>query len=343
MTVKLIALILGLSLSTTAIRAENTMGTGQNSQPGAVFQQRSLSVLPSSDSSTFNLGPSLQYALSTLFQQTNYYNVQMGSYALAGFTEAEVTQAYRTVGTEIMTFVYLEPERISIYLFDMVRPREFIAVSQQLVDPMVGNEITPQVIEYKFRAAYEQLMQQYFQGQFQPLPGTQTDQVAANNPDDPKVRAEQSRKLFRELAALQEGDVYIGGQMGMARFAGGEGSSSSVLFGAFIGMRASEKIKVELGGTFFNYALLQLDGKYKIPFAEKYVSLAASLGAATVVGSVVQPLNVPTAVLESGAFFAGPGISFEVPLLGATVRGEMKFYFGSGTILQGSYAICYTL
>jgi len=306
---------------------------------------RKLTVLPSNDTSNFNMGPALQQSMAALFQETQYYTVQIGGYAMGGFTEAEVARAFGTVGTEIIAFTYLEAERISLFLFDATHPKEFIVVAEALVDPMMGNSVTPQVIEYKFRVAFNNLLSQFYQSQFQPLPGSQSDpqMLSADAPDDPKRRAEESRRLFRELAALQETEYYVGASIGMARYAGGPTSSSNVAFGAYGGKKVSERVWMELGLDFFSYALAHVDARYHMPFAEKYLSLYASLGVGRIMGVISGPRFAGEADIPNGQIVFGPGISFDVPLLGAGIRGELKLFIGGGSILLGTYGLSYSI
>jgi hypothetical protein len=39
----------------------------------------------------------------------------------------------------------------------------------------------------------------------------------------------------------------------------------------------------------------------------------------------------------------GGGIAFDVPLLGATMRGEFAYYTGGGSVLLGTYGLAYSL
>lgn len=335
---------LGLLLNFGAARAEEPATvTAPAPPPQAIVgnQIRPLGVLPSTDTSSFNLGANLQNAMMTLFSQMQYYKVQVLNTPLAGFTEPEVARVRALTGMEILSFAYLEQERISLFLFDKAKPKEFLVVTQGLIDPMLGNVVTPQVIEYKFKMAFNQLVNAYYKGEFQPLPGS-SPAAAAADADSPQRRAEESRRLFRELTALQDNRWYLGATIGMARYAGGPGSASSVDFGAFGGSRFGERFRGEMGFNFFAYSLLHFDFGYHMPFAEKYVSLYLLGSFGTVLGVITGPRFDNEAKLSGGLMY-GPGISFDIPLLGANIRGEIKIYVGSGSILFGSYGISYAI
>ncbi len=324
--------------------AEAPAGAGQP-QAQAGVAARTLTVLATTDTSSFSLGPQIQTGLTALFVQAQNFSVQPANFALASFSEADVAAGFKQTQTDLMAFGYLETERLSLFLFDSRHPKEFIVVSQPLVDPMLGNQVTPQVVEYKLRLNFNQLLTQLYASQFQPLPGAATDASSnvAMNSDDPKVRAEQSRRLFAELQSLETSKYYLGASIGMARYAGGGLSDSTVNFGAWAGMRAMERTRFELGADFFAYALLHIDARYQMPIAEKLVTMNLTLSLGRVLGGIATAQFAQEASLKSGAIVFGPGISFDIPLLGAQVRGDVRLYFGGGSILVGSYGISYSI
>ncbi len=305
---------------------------------------RTLSILPSTDTSNFNFAAQVQQGLATLYTQTQNFVPTQTQTPMAGFAEKDVSDGFKLNQTELLSFGYLENERLSLFLFDSTHPKEFIVVSQPLVDPMLGNQVTPQVIEYKMRMNFNQLLTQYYASQFQPLPGTASDaQNLASNADDPKVRAEQSRRLFSELTALETSKYYLGAAIGMARYAGNGLSNSGVNFGAWGGLRSGERTRFELGADFFAYALLHLDGRYQMPIAERLVTINLTLSIGRILGGIATAQFAKEATLKTGALVFGPGISFDIPLLGAQVRGDLRLYFGGGSILVGSYGISYSI
>lgn len=306
--------------------------------------QRSLAILATTDTSGYNMGQQLQYGLSALFQQTQYYTVSMSNQGVGGYSEAEVATLFQITQTAVAAFAYLEKERLSLFLFDSTRPKEFVVVAEGLVDPSLGNQVTPQVIEYKLRLSFNNLLTQYYQSKFQPLPGSQSSQqvAASYDPNDPKRRAEEARKLYRELASIQETNSYLGATIGMARYSGTGGSTSAVNFGGFYGSKISERMRAEGGLDIFRYVALYSAVKYHIPFAEKYVSLHAGLTLGALIGQITSPRDALDPRLKTGILF-GPTISFDIPLLGAYIRGEMKFQLGSGSLLFASYGISYSI
>jgi hypothetical protein len=325
--------------------ADVNANAGAPAEPPANTKVRTVAVLPATDTSNLGLGPSLQGAIGTLLQQTNVFTVQPVNYALPGFSESDVARAFQTVNTEMIAQVYLEGERVSIFMFDSARPKEFVVAAQTLMDPMLGNEITPQVVEYKLRMAFNDALAAYYKGEYQPLPGARQDQTLATKaPDDPRERAAESRRLFRELATIESSKYYVGADLGMARFSGGgEGSSSNVNFGAYGGMAVSQRIRLEAGFEFFSYALAHIDAKYEIALSERYLFIDLSIGLGHIFGTIFGPRSDTEPSLKNGTTAIGPGISFNVPLLGASVRGELKFYVGGGSIFMGTYGISYSI
>lgn len=75
---------------------------------------RKLSVLPTTDSSAYGLGSALQSALTTLYQQTGTYEVTTSNEALSGFTPLQISRMLEANRTELLSFVLIEPERLSI-------------------------------------------------------------------------------------------------------------------------------------------------------------------------------------------------------------------------------------
>jgi hypothetical protein len=315
--------------------------------PAQTVQTKTLAVLPTTDTSGYQMGQQVQYSLSSLYQQTQYYQVSMGNAAVTGYTEPEVAKAFQTSQTQIISFAYLEKERISLFLMDSTRPKEFIVVAEGLVDPSLGNQVTPQVVDYKLKLAFNNLLTQFYQLRFQPLPGSQqmtTQQmVASYDPNDPKRRAEEARKLYRELASIQETNTYLGATIGMARYSGTAGSASTVNFGGFVGTKAGEKLRAEFGMDIFRYVSLYGAAKYRIPFAEKYLSLHAGATAGALLIELTPARDELDPVLKAGSLVFGPTISFDIPLLGAYIRGEMKFLFGGGSVLFASYGLSYNI
>jgi hypothetical protein len=301
---------------------------------------RTLGVLPTSDTSEMGIAEALQTALGQLAQESGLFTVEMSNQSLTGFTKADVTRGFQAVKTECMAFVYMERARVSVFLFDSLRPGEFILAFEMLSPAQMNS----QYIESQFRSAWSDAIKNYTESQFQPLPGSAA-------PEDPQKLAEeegsykaaQARKLFRELAALEERNLYAGAAIGMARFAAKDSSASTVNFGGTLGARLGEKVFGELGLDVFSYCLLNLSGRFNLPVAEKYLSVSLSLGLSRVMGAVTNNRGFKSTNIRTGSFLAGPGFSFDIPLLGANLRGDLRFYVGSATVLLGTYGIVYAL
>jgi hypothetical protein len=330
--------------------SQQQMQQQQQQQPQAQVQLRSLAVLPSIDQSGI-FGTSLQYALGSLFQQMpESFAVQLSAYNLPAFTPEEIAKAHQLVNAEILVMVYLEhgagePQgNLSLYLFDSLHPNDFIVIARNLVG-QAGNTdpMNPQYVEYEFKTGYTELINAFTQGLFQPLPGTESQQAVAEEEDGVEKRTEDAKRLFRELTALEEKKYYFGADVGMARFAGTGGADSNVNFGVFAGMRIPERTRVELGVDVFSYALIHMDGRYVLPIAEKFVSLTASLSVGRIMGTGLGNSEFNTSTLDAGQIVVGPGISFDIPLLGTSLRGELKLYFGGGSILFGTYGVSYSI
>lgn len=315
-----------------------------NAIPPSNLQVKNLAVLSTNESGSFGLAVSLQQALANLYQQTQYYNVQIVNQPLPAFTELEINKLYATLKTNLLSFAYLEAERITLFLFDSTRPKDFISASQGLIDPMLGNEVNPQVVEYKFRVCFNQLLSLYYQGQFQPLPSSQNIATSENETDDPVKRAEISRRLFKELASLNDGRYSIGASIGMARFTGETGSASNVNFGGLVGYSLSEKLNLEGVLDIFQYVTASLSLKYRFLLKNRYLSLYGSLNAGKILGTIMGPrsgLGIEEPSLPSGGTVFGPGFTFDVPLLGASLRGDIRLLFGSGLLILGNYGLVY--
>src|SRR5690606_19768260 len=131
--------------------------------------------------------------------------------------------------------------------------------------------------------------------------------------------------------------------LGMARFAAHGSSASVVNVGAFLGYRPWDFMQLEVGASVFSYFLVDGSVKVKIPLMERYVALFAGMGVGSVLAVVTQNRGFNSAFVELGEMMPTPVLAFEVPLLGASIRGEMRFYVGSTTIFMGTYGVSYSL
>lgn len=305
---------------------------------------RTLTILPATDSTGANLSSPIQYRLARLFQQTRRFYVNVSSFILPGFTTAHLTRAFEGLSSDVISFSYLEPERIAVFLFDVSQPGKFIVSSQRLIQ-IPGQPLARSEIDGKLVQGFQEVMANYLEKKFQPLPdaaaqGEDTDDEEAR---DRIQQSEEARRLFRELTPLSESRFYLGANIGMARYSANGSSASTVNLGGFGGSRLFSRLFTEVGVNLFSYAMGYLDLRYKLPIAEKFVSLTTSFGGAYNLGLVSENKGFDPTYLKTGQIFFGPGISFEVPLLGANIRGELKYYMGGAGVLMGTYGVSYAL
>lgn len=300
---------------------------------------RSLTILPTTDLAGYGLGEPLQYALGQLYQSTGAFQVQLSSYQLPGFGKEEIGRTMQGVQTQAFSFAYMEKQRISVFLFDSSHPNEFIVSYRLLSDPP-GGQLTSEFVETRFRECVSEALNFYQTAQYQPLPG---GGESGGDTEENRAKAVEARKLFREIAALEERKFYIGGNVGMARFSSETTSASTVNFGGYFGSRLGDRFSGELGVDLFSYCLLHGDVRYSLPIAEKYVSLSATAGIARFMGTLTENKGFSQRNIRAGQMVFGPGFGFEVPLLGATLRGDVRLYTGSATVLLGSYGVIINL
>ncbi|NBW98638.1 hypothetical protein EBR03_03615 [bacterium] len=311
---------------------------------------RKLSVLPTTDSSAYGLGSALQSALSTLYQQAGTYEVTTSNEALPGFTPLEISRMLEANRTELLSFVLLEPERLSIFIFDKEQPLQFIVSTKSFNDGTPA-PIDSALIETRFREAFAEATTSLAQKAFQDLPGANADAAIAKNERRDNRIAQETRLLFRELASQTDSSLYFGAQIGMARFGSAGQSSSTVAFGFNGGYQVAPRISVEAGLSASTYLMGSLGARYKIPFAEEIVTLSVGLDAASVFRAITQKagytnpnLQYNSPPINDGSLFVGPGIFFDIPLLGAALRGDIRLYVGNGSnILMGTYGFVYYL
>lgn len=305
-----------------------------------------VTILPTNDSSGLGLGEPLQYALGQLLQETGALKVQLSGYTIPGFTRDEVVQAFNVVQSDLISFIYMEKERISTFLFLKDHPKQFIVAYRGFADSPDG-QITSDLIEMKLRETVNEVLASYNAGNFQPLPASDSSNVALGD-EEHRQRADEARILFRELTSLEEKKWYVGANVGMARYSetrlATPVANSTVNFGVMGGRKINERFSVEAGLDIFTFAYLHSDVRYRLPFLEKYADISLSGGLGTVLTSVTENKNATsTNTSIAGSFLLGPGVGFDVPLLGAVVRGEVRYYIGSTSILVGAYGVVVAL
>jgi hypothetical protein len=305
----------------------------------------SLTVLPTSDTSELGLAEPLQYALGQVLQSTGVLKVQLSGYSLPGFTTNDVTKAFDVLQSDLMSFTYMEKSRLSVFLFAKARPSQFI-VAYRMLDDAPGGQLSSEFIETRFREAVNEVLTNYNNGAFQALPGSENQTVAMDE-GEARQKAEEARILFRELASLENKKYYMGANIGMARFSqqttGQSIANSTVNFGGYGGAKLGDRMAFEAGADVFSYLLLHGDIRYHMPLLEKYVDVSITGGFGHVMAAVTENRNQTSNVSMVGSTVFGPGIAFDVPLLGATVRGDVRYYFGSSSILVGSYGVIIAL
>ena len=301
--------------------------------------QRTLSVLPTTDGSGLKLESALQNELATLFRQTDAFNVSLGNQTVPAFSTDEISKVHQALGTEVISFVYVEKERVAVFLFDSARPDKFLVSSQPLTNSP-ENRLTAPWIDARFRDAFQQLYKSYSAGVFQALPGTEVDAQTQKNDDE--SRDKKARRLFRELSSISDTLYYWGIGLGMTRLNNSGNSASTVMISGLSGVRMSEKLRLELGVRLFSYLMLDLGLKYQIPLAERYLSLYVTFGSGMVLSGITENRTVGAVVMRTGSMLAGPGISFDVPLVGANIRGEITYYTGAGSVLAATYGVTYS-
>jgi hypothetical protein len=311
-------------------------------ESGKSAASRPISILSSTDSSGLNITGPLQQALGAMYEDTKAFKATLVQDTLPGFSETELDKMFDKYDTEVISFVYLEQQRLSLFLFDKYRKGQFI-VSTQAVAITSANAVTQAMIEQQFRRAFNTLMEQYNIGRFQPMPNAEPKVDPTKLAEENLSREDKARALFRELAAQQEGPIYIGVNLGMSRFAARGSAASTVNVGGFAGARLNDQLHLEIGASIFSYLLLQMDWKYKLPLPKHYISIFLEGSIGQVAAVVTQNRGFNSANLRTGQFLFGPGVSFEVPLLGASIRGEVRWYFGQANIIIGTYGVSYSL
>ncbi len=321
-----------LTLFHCALLLFSHLSFGEDSQA-----KRGMAILPTTDSSRYGLAEALQNALGQLYQSTGALAPQLSGFPLPGFTANDIEKGFRATNSNLMSFAYMEPKRISVFLFAQEKPGNFVVAYRLLTDPPNG-KMTSDFIEKRFRESVAEVLANFREGKFQPLPGSDAGDDRVN-----KQKADEARRLFRELAALEDKTFYLGADIGVARFATSTSSASTVNFGAYGGARLNPKLSAELGVDAFSYALLHADLRYHLPIAEKYIDLSVTGGFGRFLGSITDNRGYASGTIPTGQMVFGPGMGFDIPLLGATLRGDIRFYLGSANVLLGSYGIIYSL
>lgn len=313
--------------------------------PTSLFaENRKVVIMPTTDSTSYGLAESLQYGLGVLYQEAKKFDVYSATTGVQGFTAEAIQGSFQSSPGDILSFVYLEESRISVFLFDRTRPSDFIVSWKTLTDNS-GAPLNSEFVETQFRSAFTDLMAAYDKGEFQQLPGSEvtTETMRVARSEEMRKKAEDSRTLFRELAAMEYSPLYMGAGIGMSRFAASGSSASTVNLGLALGYRFDNEWSAELGADVFSYAVLHAGPRYTIPLADHYVKAAVGLDIGSVAAVVTQNRGFASSAIETGSLLVGPALTVDIPLLGATLRADIRAYFGGATILLGTYGIVYNL
>lgn len=303
---------------------------------------KTVTVLVASDISGRNLGTPLQYAIAQLLRSVGRFNVQLSPFVLPGFTPQDTKTAHEKLATDLFTFAYLEPARLSLFLFSKEYPGQFLLISKPLRDSP-GQAITIRMIEERLQLGFIALINALDAKQFQYLPGARPEAELVDSGDEmERKRAIQAGLLFRELAAIQEHPLYVGANIGMARFGTSTSSTSVVNFGGFVGYQLLGPFSVEVSLEFFSYIMAHADLRCRLPLPGKYVSFNLGVGAGRILYLLTENRGVDTN-LHVGESLYGPGLTFDIPLLGAVLRGGVGLYFGTDKVLIGNYGISYSV
>jgi hypothetical protein len=329
-TLKMKRLVLAILLVSSYCLAEDD--ADESSTP------RAISILQTTIAADLDTATKIQNQLADKYKKTGVFEVDTKNAVLAGYGDAELKEAYSSVGTDLISFAYVDKERVALFLFDKNRPNKYIATS----DPLAGNpvnRITDEWIELRLTRAFNELMRQYSVANFEEI----AVQEAEENKPPELSKAERGKRLFNELSTVHEGDYYLGANLGMTRFSAQGASASTVNVGFYAGRKMHNRFRLELGADIFSYLMLHGDVRYQLPVAEKYISLSLGLGLNHIALPVTQNRGFNPTYVTVGQLLFGPSLSLEVPLLGASVRGDVRVLFGQAFLIVATYGLSYTL
>lgn len=301
-------------------------------------QKRTLTVLGTTDTSQLFVGRKMQTLLADRFQKTNLFTVATHASSPSGYSPEALAPLFKETGSDLLSFAYVDRDRAAIFLFDQNRPGKYIATSETLSGSPT-NRLTETWLENQFNKAFAELMRQYAVAGFETIPEQQADEEQTKE----LSRDERGKRLFNELAKISDGSAYLGASIGMARFEAQGAKASTVNLGIYGGVKVVRRLRLELGTDIFTYMLLNGDIRFQLPILESYVSISVGGGGSYLLAQITQNRGFNPTYLTPGQFFFGPSLSFDVPLLGATVRGDIKLLLGPATILVSTYGLSYAL
>lgn len=297
-----------------------------------------MAVLQTTTTAAAASASEIQNLLADKFTKTRLFQTQTQNGSLAGYDLKSLEDAFNKTGTDLLSFAYVDNERVALFLFDSDRPGKYIATS----DPLKGsptNRLTPEWVDLRMSAAFTELMRQYAMAKFEDIPTPPAAEVTSQE----LTKEERGRRLFNELSMLQDGSFYLGANLGMARFSAQGSSASVVSIGGYAGIKILPRIRLEAGADIFSYLLLHADLRLQVPIAERYLVVSLGGGVNQIAAVVTQNRGFNPTYLQTGQMLFGPSISFDVPLMGASIRGDIRVLFGSAAILLATYGLSYTL
>ncbi len=301
--------------------------------------RRTAAVLSTTDSSGYGISERLQRMLADGLNRTQLFAVSTQNITLAGYTPESLAPAFSQSRAELLSFAYVDKDRIALFLFDANRPAKYVATSETLAGSPTGRMTEPW-LEARFNRALSTLLRNYASAAFEAVPGIEESE----KPAEPEMsREERGQRLFQELSKLQDRQMYVGANIGMARFSARGATASTVSLGGYLGVKLVERLRLEAGADVFSYLMLHGDMRYQLPLGERYVSLSIGIGLNHITSVVTQNRGFNPTFLRTGQLLYGPSLSFDVPLLGASVRGDIRVLFGEATILMGTYGLAYAL
>lgn len=325
----------------------------ESEDPFATPVVRSIVIAPAVKSADFGLEPQveenlpvqIQLTLTELFNQSNVFAAQATAQNIEEWEGDSVLAYLEEANSELIAQVFVDQVRIYIIMGDVNTPDQIYLGDQALTLPAGYLQMTLEVLGFHLKAAFDKLIRNYAKGEIKYLPGASPSASLEKfeREEELKKSAQITRKLFRELATIQESPFYMGGSIGMVRFSANKNAASTVNFGLFGGYKVTPKISGELGVDLFSYVLAHLDGYYHLLIAERYLSVNAGFGLGYIVGNITENRGFSTTNFSGGQLLAGPGIYFVIPMLGAKLRGDMRFLVGKGSILVGTYGLEYAL
>ncbi len=308
-----------------------------------------LAILPTTDMTSWGLADALQYSLGKLAVGTRLFEVGSSNYVLGGYSRRDLKQAFQSNRAPLLMFAFIDKTRISVFMFNAYYGGKFIASNKSLENPP-GGQISSAYVETQFKGAFEATLAAFLKNEYMDLPEVENDDKSDIVGDSVAqqisgAKAEKMKSLFHEVSSMEDKPFFFGANIGMARYIDTNSAASTVNFGLALGTRLSPRLSVAAGADFFSYIFAHADGLYKLPFHEKFISLSVIGSVGSVLASLTENKGyaADNTTLQTGGLRVGAGVAVDIPLLGAILRGELRYYVGSSSILVGSYGLVISL